>query len=78
MPFPSAVTIKSWLEKMQEDLVTLVKTANGVNRLVDIYEKYQYLYTVEPNNALQLVENASRDIEQLLCNRSKAMVHLAL
>lgn len=63
---------------MQEDLVTLVKTANGVNRLVDIYEKYQYLYTVEPNNALQLVENASRDIEKLLCNRYKATVHLAL
>uniref|UniRef100_G1U243 Voltage-dependent calcium channel subunit alpha-2/delta-1 n=1 Tax=Oryctolagus cuniculus TaxID=9986 RepID=G1U243_RABIT len=73
-PFPSAVTIKSWVDKMQEDLVTLAKTASGVNQLVDIYEKYQDLYTVEPNNARQLVEIAARDIEKLLSNRSKALV----
>ncbi|XP_045876691.1 voltage-dependent calcium channel subunit alpha-2/delta-1 isoform X9 [Meles meles] len=77
-PFPSAVTIKSWVDKMQEDLVTLAKTASGVNQLVDIYEKYQELYTVEPNNARQLVEIAARDIEKLLSNRSKALVRLAL
>uniref|UniRef100_A0A8I3WLF7 Calcium voltage-gated channel auxiliary subunit alpha2delta 1 n=1 Tax=Callithrix jacchus TaxID=9483 RepID=A0A8I3WLF7_CALJA len=77
-PFPSAVTIKSWVDKMQEDLVTLAKTASGVNQLVDIYEKYQDLYTVEPNNARQLVEIAARDIEKLLSNRSKALVRLAL
>ncbi|XP_077008083.1 voltage-dependent calcium channel subunit alpha-2/delta-1 isoform X4 [Tamandua tetradactyla] len=76
-PFPSAVTIKSWVDKMQEDLVTLAKTASGVNQLVDIYEKYQDLYTVEPNNARQLVEIAARDIEKLLSNRSKALVRLA-
>uniref|UniRef100_A0A667HKY1 Calcium voltage-gated channel auxiliary subunit alpha2delta 1 n=1 Tax=Lynx canadensis TaxID=61383 RepID=A0A667HKY1_LYNCA len=63
---------------MQEDLVTLAKTASGVNQLVDIYEKYQDLYTVEPNNARQLVEIAARDIEKLLSNRSKALVRLAL
>ncbi|XP_048195874.1 voltage-dependent calcium channel subunit alpha-2/delta-1 isoform X2 [Perognathus longimembris pacificus] len=77
-PFPSAVTIKSWVDKMQEDLVTLAKTASGVNQLVDIYEKYQDMYTVEPNNARQLVEIAARDIEKLLSNRSKALVRLAL
>ncbi|XP_059568142.1 voltage-dependent calcium channel subunit alpha-2/delta-1 isoform X3 [Myotis yumanensis] len=77
-PFPSAITIKSWVDKMQEDLVTLAKTASGVNQLVDIYEKYQDLYTVEPNNARQLVEIAARDIEKLLSNRSKALVRLAL
>nr|XP_004662369.1 voltage-dependent calcium channel subunit alpha-2/delta-1 isoform X2 [Jaculus jaculus] len=77
-PFPSPVTIKSWVDKMQEDLVTLAKTASGVNQLVDIYEKYQDLYTVEPNNARQLVEIAARDIEKLLSNRSKALVRLAL
>ncbi|XP_019516269.1 PREDICTED: voltage-dependent calcium channel subunit alpha-2/delta-1 isoform X8 [Hipposideros armiger] len=77
-PFPSAVTIKSWVDKMQEDLVTLAKTASGVSQLVDIYEKYQDLYTVEPNNARQLVEIAARDIEKLLSNRSKALVRLAL
>ncbi|KAM7121261.1 voltage-dependent calcium channel subunit alpha-2/delta-1 isoform 2-T2 [Molossus nigricans] len=77
-PFPSAITIKSWVDKMQEDLVTLAKTASGVTQLVDIYEKYQDLYTVEPNNARQLVEIAARDIEKLLSNRSKALVRLAL
>ncbi|KAM5302610.1 voltage-dependent calcium channel subunit alpha-2/delta-1 isoform 3-T3 [Glossophaga mutica] len=70
--------IKSWVDKMQEDLVTLAKTASGVNQLVDIYEKYQESYTVEPNNARQLVEIAARDIEKLLSNRSKALVRLAL
>ena len=73
-PFPSPVTIKSWVDKMQEDLVTLAKTASGVTQLADIYEKYQDLYTVEPNNARQLVEIAARDIEKLLSNRSKALV----
>ncbi|XP_041489469.1 voltage-dependent calcium channel subunit alpha-2/delta-1 isoform X2 [Microtus oregoni] len=77
-PFPSAVTIKSWVDKMQEDLVTLAKTASGVTQLADIYEKYQEMYTVEPNNARQLVEIAARDIEKLLSNRSKALVRLAM
>ncbi|KAM5302616.1 voltage-dependent calcium channel subunit alpha-2/delta-1 isoform 9-T9 [Glossophaga mutica] len=77
-PFPAASVIKSWVDKMQEDLVTLAKTASGVNQLVDIYEKYQESYTVEPNNARQLVEIAARDIEKLLSNRSKALVRLAL
>lgn len=63
---------------MQEDLVTLAKTASGVTQLADIYEKYQDLYTVEPNNARQLVEIAARDIEKLLSNRSKALVRLAM
>ncbi|XP_055468612.1 voltage-dependent calcium channel subunit alpha-2/delta-1 isoform X1 [Psammomys obesus] len=77
-PFPPAATIKSWVDKMQEDLVTLAKTASGVTQLADIYEKYQELYTVEPNNARQLVEIAARDIEKLLSNRSKALVRLAM
>ncbi|EHH17554.1 hypothetical protein EGK_13981, partial [Macaca mulatta] len=72
--FSDFCSIKSWVDKMQEDLVTLAKTASGVNQLVDIYEKYQDLYTVEPNNARQLVEIAARDIEKLLSNRSKALV----
>lgn len=42
--------------------------------LTQIYEKYQEMYTVEPNNARQLVEIAARDIEKLLSNRSKALV----
>ncbi|XP_028933433.1 voltage-dependent calcium channel subunit alpha-2/delta-1 isoform X4 [Ornithorhynchus anatinus] len=76
-PFPSAVTIKSWVDKMQDDLVTLARTASGVNQLAEIYTKYKDLYTVEPNNARQLVEIAARDIEKLLSNRSKALVRLA-
>ncbi|XP_051817590.1 voltage-dependent calcium channel subunit alpha-2/delta-1 isoform X3 [Antechinus flavipes] len=76
-PFPSAVTIKSWVDKMQDELVTLARTASGVTQLRDIYVKYKDLYTVEPNNARQLVEIAARDIEKLLSNRSEALVRLA-
>ncbi|XP_019365049.1 PREDICTED: voltage-dependent calcium channel subunit alpha-2/delta-1 isoform X5 [Gavialis gangeticus] len=76
-PFPSATTIKSWVEKMQDDLVTLARTASGVDRLAEIYMTHRNLYTVEANNARQLVEIAARDIEKLLSNRSKALVHLA-
>ncbi|XP_025059023.1 voltage-dependent calcium channel subunit alpha-2/delta-1 [Alligator sinensis] len=69
--------IKSWVEKMQDDLVTLARTASGVDRLAEIYMTHRDLYTVEANNARQLVEIAARDIEKLLSNRSKALVHLA-
>uniref|UniRef100_A0A8C3TGM7 Voltage-dependent calcium channel subunit alpha-2/delta-1 n=1 Tax=Chelydra serpentina TaxID=8475 RepID=A0A8C3TGM7_CHESE len=73
-PFPSAATIKSWVEKMQEDLVTLARTASGVDELAKIYREYSNLYTVEANKARELVEFAARDIEKLLSNRSKALV----
>ncbi|XP_019399191.1 PREDICTED: voltage-dependent calcium channel subunit alpha-2/delta-1 isoform X4 [Crocodylus porosus] len=62
---------------MQDDLVTLARTASGVDRLAEIYMTHRNLYTVEANNARQLVEIAARDIEKLLSNRSKALVHLA-
>ncbi|NWR98881.1 CA2D1 protein, partial [Motacilla alba] len=73
-PFPSATTIKAWVDKMQEDLVTLARTASGVDRLAEIYLKNAAMYTVEANNPRQLVEIAARDIEKLLSNRSKALV----
>nr|XP_033814818.1 voltage-dependent calcium channel subunit alpha-2/delta-1 isoform X1 [Geotrypetes seraphini] len=76
-PFPSSTTIKSWVDKMQHDLVTLARTASGVNQLADIYMKYKDLYRVEANNAHRLVESAAREIEKLLSNRSKALVRLA-
>ncbi|XP_078250414.1 voltage-dependent calcium channel subunit alpha-2/delta-1 isoform X6 [Pogona vitticeps] len=76
-PFPSATTIKRWVDKMQEDLVRLVKTASGVDELAQIYLQNTHLYTVEANNARQLVESAARDIEKLLSNRSTALVRLA-
>ncbi|NWT29956.1 CA2D1 protein, partial [Cardinalis cardinalis] len=66
--------IKAWVDKMQEDLVTLARTASGVDRLADIYLKNAAMYTVEANNPRQLVEIAARDIEKLLSNRSKALV----
>uniref|UniRef100_A0A8C3RCX9 Calcium voltage-gated channel auxiliary subunit alpha2delta 1 n=1 Tax=Cyanoderma ruficeps TaxID=181631 RepID=A0A8C3RCX9_9PASS len=69
--------IKAWVDKMQEDLVTLARTASGVDRLADIYLKNKDLYTVQANNPRQLVEIAARDIEKLLSNRSKALVRLA-
>ncbi|XP_053321026.1 voltage-dependent calcium channel subunit alpha-2/delta-1 isoform X3 [Spea bombifrons] len=75
--FPSALTIKMWVEKMQNDLVTLARTASGVDQLAEIYLKKSHLYTVEANNARQLVESAATNIEKLLMNRSKALVHLA-
>ncbi|NXA30874.1 CA2D1 protein, partial [Eudromia elegans] len=73
-PFPSATTIKSWVDKMQDDLVTLARTASGVDQLALIYLKNRDLYTVEANNPRQLVELAAREIEKLLSNRSKALV----
>ncbi|XP_030416417.1 voltage-dependent calcium channel subunit alpha-2/delta-1 isoform X7 [Gopherus evgoodei] len=76
-PFPSATTIKSWVDKMQVDLVTLARSASGVDELAKIYTKYSDLYTVEANNARDLVEIAASSIEKLLSNRSKALVNLA-
>lgn len=38
-----------------------------------IYTKNKNLYTVEANNARQLVESAATNIEKLLRNRSKAL-----
>ncbi|XP_044136058.1 voltage-dependent calcium channel subunit alpha-2/delta-1 isoform X10 [Bufo gargarizans] len=75
--FPSAATIKQWVDKMQNDLVTLARTASGVDQLAEIYLKNKNLYTVEANNARQLVESAATNIEKLLRNRSKALEHLA-
>ncbi|XP_066490665.1 voltage-dependent calcium channel subunit alpha-2/delta-1 isoform X2 [Tiliqua scincoides] len=76
-PFPSPTTIKLWVDKMQEDLVKLARTASGIDELGQIYENNKHLYTVEANNAQQLVESAAREIEKLLSNRSTALVRLA-
>uniref|UniRef100_A0A8C6Y1S7 Calcium voltage-gated channel auxiliary subunit alpha2delta 1 n=1 Tax=Naja naja TaxID=35670 RepID=A0A8C6Y1S7_NAJNA len=45
--------------------------------LLQIYQRNKNLYTVEANNARQLVESAAQDIEKLLSNRSTALVRLA-
>ncbi|XP_063304249.1 voltage-dependent calcium channel subunit alpha-2/delta-1 isoform X2 [Pelobates fuscus] len=75
--FPPPLTIKQWVDKMQNDLVTLARTASGVDQLAEIYLKNKHLYTVEANNAEQLVKSAATNIEKLLMNRSKALVRLA-
>ncbi|XP_075455691.1 voltage-dependent calcium channel subunit alpha-2/delta-1 isoform X4 [Ascaphus truei] len=75
--FPSPTTIKLWVERMQNELVTLARTASGVDQLAEIYFKYRHMYQVEINRPRQLVESAATDIEKLLTNRSKALVRLA-
>nr|XP_015207702.1 PREDICTED: voltage-dependent calcium channel subunit alpha-2/delta-1 isoform X5 [Lepisosteus oculatus] len=76
-PFPSQILIKAWVDKMQEELVTLAETASGVKHLIQIFTDKRKLYSVETNNASQLVESAARNIEKLLLNRSRALETLA-
>ncbi|XP_058883333.1 voltage-dependent calcium channel subunit alpha-2/delta-1-like isoform X9 [Acipenser ruthenus] len=75
--FPTPATVKTWVDKMQEDLVTLARTASGVDQLGAVFLKNRDSYTVEMNNAQQLVESAAWNIEKLLLNRSMALETLA-
>ncbi|XP_051889603.1 voltage-dependent calcium channel subunit alpha-2/delta-1 isoform X2 [Pristis pectinata] len=75
--FPPANDIRSWAEKMKEDLVKLVRSSSGVDQLEQIYLKNRQYYTVETNNARRLVESAAREIEKLLSNKVKALKRLA-
>ncbi|XP_069763969.1 voltage-dependent calcium channel subunit alpha-2/delta-1 isoform X4 [Narcine bancroftii] len=75
--FPPANDIRSWAEKMKEDLVKLVRSSSGVDQLEQIYLKNRQYYTVETNNAKRLVESAARQIEKLLSNKVKALKRLA-
>ncbi|XP_078091695.1 voltage-dependent calcium channel subunit alpha-2/delta-1 isoform X2 [Mustelus asterias] len=75
--FPQANDIRSWAEKMKEDLVTLVRTSSGVDQMQQIYLKNRQYYTVETNNARRLVESAAREIEKLLRNKVEALKRLA-
>uniref|UniRef100_UPI00398F3B86 voltage-dependent calcium channel subunit alpha-2/delta-1 isoform X2 n=1 Tax=Pristiophorus japonicus TaxID=55135 RepID=UPI00398F3B86 len=75
--FPQANDIRSWAEKMKEDLVKLVRASSGVDQLEQIYLKNRQYYTVETNNAQRLVESAAREIEKLLSNKVKALKRLA-
>ncbi|XP_072097913.1 voltage-dependent calcium channel subunit alpha-2/delta-1 isoform X5 [Mobula birostris] len=75
--FPPANDIRSWAEKMKEDLVKLVRSSSGIDQLEQIYLKNRQYYTVETNNARQLVESAAREIEKLLSNKVKALKRLA-
>ncbi|XP_027855132.1 voltage-dependent calcium channel subunit alpha-2/delta-1 isoform X4 [Xiphophorus couchianus] len=62
---------------MQKELVTLADTATAGQSLIQIFLKNQHLYTVEQNDAEELVARAARNIEQLLRKRSAALEKLA-
>ncbi|XP_067915278.1 voltage-dependent calcium channel subunit alpha-2/delta-1 isoform X4 [Heterodontus francisci] len=75
--FPQANDIRSWAEKMKEDLVKLVRYSSGMDQMEQIYLKNRQYYTVETNNARRLVESAAREIEKLLSNKVEALKRLA-
>uniref|UniRef100_A0A4W6DH13 Calcium voltage-gated channel auxiliary subunit alpha2delta 1 n=1 Tax=Lates calcarifer TaxID=8187 RepID=A0A4W6DH13_LATCA len=58
---------------MQKELVTLADTATAGKNLTQIFLRNQHLYTVEQNDAEELVARAARNIEQLLRKRSAAL-----
>uniref|UniRef100_A0A4W6DIJ4 Calcium voltage-gated channel auxiliary subunit alpha2delta 1 n=1 Tax=Lates calcarifer TaxID=8187 RepID=A0A4W6DIJ4_LATCA len=59
--------------QMQKELVTLADTATAGKNLTQIFLRNQHLYTVEQNDAEELVARAARNIEQLLRKRSAAL-----
>ncbi|XP_038667413.1 voltage-dependent calcium channel subunit alpha-2/delta-1 isoform X14 [Scyliorhinus canicula] len=75
--FPQANEIRSWAEKMKEDLIKLVRASSEVEQMEQIYLKNRQYYTVETNNARRLVESAAREIEKLLSNKVEALKRLA-
>nr|XP_057931058.1 voltage-dependent calcium channel subunit alpha-2/delta-1 isoform X2 [Doryrhamphus excisus] len=75
--FPSQLLIKEWVDQMQKELVTLADTATAGKSLTQIFLRNKHLYTVEQNDAEELVARAARNIEQLLRKRSAALEKLA-
>ncbi|XP_061772773.1 voltage-dependent calcium channel subunit alpha-2/delta-1 isoform X2 [Nerophis ophidion] len=75
--FPSQLLIKEWVDQMQKELVTLADTATAGESLTEIFLRNKHLYTVEQNDAEELVARAARNIEQLLHKRSAALEKLA-
>ncbi|XP_050929380.1 voltage-dependent calcium channel subunit alpha-2/delta-1 isoform X2 [Lates calcarifer] len=75
--FPTQLMIKEWVDQMQKELVTLADTATAGKNLTQIFLRNQHLYTVEQNDAEELVARAARNIEQLLRKRSAALKKLA-
>ncbi|KAK1887595.1 Voltage-dependent calcium channel subunit alpha-2/delta-1 [Dissostichus eleginoides] len=65
--------IKEWVDQMQKELVTLADTATAGKSLTEIFLQNQHLYTVEQNDAEELVARAATKIEQLLRKRSAAL-----
>ncbi|XP_072769390.1 voltage-dependent calcium channel subunit alpha-2/delta-1-like isoform X1 [Nerophis lumbriciformis] len=75
--FPNAHMVKEWVDQMQKDLITLTDKASGVHSLIKIYQDHQTHFSVESNDARQLVATAAGNIEKLLQNRAKALKRLA-
>ncbi|XP_060734198.1 voltage-dependent calcium channel subunit alpha-2/delta-1 isoform X3 [Tachysurus vachellii] len=75
--FPTSLIIKEWVDQMQQELVSLADTASAGKSLVEIFMNNTKYYTVEPNNAGRLVENAAWNIENFLKKRAKALEALA-
>ncbi|XP_045894123.1 voltage-dependent calcium channel subunit alpha-2/delta-1 isoform X5 [Micropterus dolomieu] len=75
--FPTQLMIKEWVDQMQKELVTLADTATAGKRLTQIFLRNQHLYSVEQNDAEELVARAATKIEQLLRKRSAALEKLA-
>ncbi|TWW64706.1 Voltage-dependent calcium channel subunit alpha-2/delta-1 [Takifugu flavidus] len=65
--------IKDWAEQMQKELITLIDEASGMQHLVQMYHKHSPHFTVETNDAQQLVAAAAGNIEKLLAKRSEAL-----
>uniref|UniRef100_A0A8C7I670 Calcium voltage-gated channel auxiliary subunit alpha2delta 1 n=1 Tax=Oncorhynchus kisutch TaxID=8019 RepID=A0A8C7I670_ONCKI len=63
--------------QIQIELVTLADTASAGKSLTQIFLDNQNLYTVESNDAEELVARAARNIEQLLLKRAGALETLA-
>ncbi|XP_076588532.1 voltage-dependent calcium channel subunit alpha-2/delta-1 [Chaetodon auriga] len=75
--FPTQLMIKEWVDQMQKELVTLADTATAGKSLTQIFQRNQHLYSVEQNDAEELVARAATKIEQLLRKRSAALEKLA-
>uniref|UniRef100_A0A671YG85 Calcium voltage-gated channel auxiliary subunit alpha2delta 1 n=1 Tax=Sparus aurata TaxID=8175 RepID=A0A671YG85_SPAAU len=73
----SEILIKEWVDQMQKELVTLADTATAGKGLTQIFERNQHLFTVEQNDAEELVDRAATKIEQLLLKRAAALEKLA-
>uniref|UniRef100_A0AAZ3RBH8 VWFA domain-containing protein n=1 Tax=Oncorhynchus tshawytscha TaxID=74940 RepID=A0AAZ3RBH8_ONCTS len=69
--------LKEWVDQIQIELVTLADTASAGKSLTQIFLDNQNLYTVESNDAEELVARAARNIEQLLLKRAGALETLA-
>ncbi|XP_017561936.1 voltage-dependent calcium channel subunit alpha-2/delta-1a isoform X1 [Pygocentrus nattereri] len=75
--FPDSHQAQAWAKHIQDDLVELINAESGMEHLVKTFHDLKERYSVEENNAHQLVANAALNIENLLANRSKALKILA-